>query len=44
MCYRLRRSSQSGPGGHGASLRSFSPDLQALEIDDDTDEDFSEGS
>lgn len=37
---RLRRSSQPGTGsGH----RSYSPDLQALEIDDDSDDDFSDG-
>ncbi|WAR13205.1 C102A-like protein [Mya arenaria] len=40
---RLRRSSQSNTG-HGGSLRAYSPNLQALEVDDDTDDDFSEGS
>ncbi|KAL4234711.1 hypothetical protein ACF0H5_006353 [Mactra antiquata] len=38
---RLRRSSQPGSSVH-TSGRSFSPDLQALEIDCDTDDDFSE--
>lgn len=42
---RLKRSSQPGSASlHSSGHRSFSPDLQALEIEDDSDDDFSEGS
>ncbi|KAH3779033.1 coiled-coil domain-containing protein 102A-like isoform X2 [Dreissena polymorpha] len=41
---RLRRASVSGTTVQPSSLRTFSPDLHALELDDDTDDDFSEGT